>query len=103
MKKFMSGLFALAFVITLMGGGVRPAVAGDHGRGAAFGLGVLGGIIALGAISEAEAEQRAHEHGCRVGPKECRWEPRRCHYDRELGEDVCHGGHEKCWRREYCD
>lgn len=103
MKKFMSGLLVLTFAISLMGVSVQPAAAGDHGRGAAFGLGVLGGIIALGAISEAEAERRAHEHGCEVGPRECRWVPRRCFYDRDAGEEVCRGGHNKCWRREYCD
>jgi hypothetical protein len=103
MKKILSIFLALVLAFGLAGASVRPAAAGGHGRGAAFGLGVVTGIIALGAISEAEAERRAHEHGCEVGPKECRWGPRRCHYDREIGEDVCRGGYNKCWRREYCD
>jgi hypothetical protein len=103
MKKITGVFMMLALSMALTATAMRPAAAGDHGRGAAFGLGIVTGIIALGAISEAEAERRAHEHGCEVGPRECRWVPRRCFYDRELGEDVCRGGHNKCWRREYCD
>lgn len=106
MKKITGVFMTLALCLAMASTGMRPAEAGGRHRGhgaAAFGLGVVTGIIALGAISEAEAERRAHEHGCEVGPKECRWVPRRCTYDRELGEDVCRGGYNKCWRREYCD
>jgi hypothetical protein len=110
MKKVASVFAMLALSLALAGSPMRPALAGGHhhhhhhGNGAAaIGLGVMTGIIALGAISEAEAARRAHEHGCEVGPKECRWVRKRCFYDPELDEDVCRGGYRKCWRREYCD
>lgn len=105
MKKAGSLVLAMALMFALAFGGSRTAMAGGHhGHGAAaFGLGLVTGIIALGALSDAEAAARARESGCEIGPRECRWVPRRCYYDADMGEDVCRGGYRKCWRREYCD
>lgn len=108
MKKAGILILALTMTLALALGGSNAAMAGGHhhhhGHGAAaFGLGLVTGIIALGALSDAEAAARARETGCEIGPRECRWVPRRCYYDADLGDDVCRGGYRKCWRREYCD
>jgi hypothetical protein len=101
MKKFASFAMAAVFAVGVLAAGAPEAYAG-RGRGAAFGRGVVTGIAALGMLSAAEREAYYRAH-CYPGPERCRWVPRRCFFDEDYGERVCHGGRNECWRERICD
>jgi hypothetical protein len=102
MKKLVSILLAATLSVGLLSVNGSVAHADGRGRGAAFGLGVFTGIAALGIMSAAERDAYYRDH-CHPGPERCRWVPRRCFFDEEVGERVCHGGRNECYRERMCD
>jgi hypothetical protein len=101
MKKFAGIVMAATLTAGVLAASVSQAKA-EGGRGAAFGLGLFAGAAAVGIMSAAERDAYYRAH-CHPGPERCRWVPRRCFFDEEIGERVCHGGQRECWRERWCD
>lgn len=104
MKKLMSALLALTFVLGLAATSTTQAEAGSRGRGVA--AGVAAGIIGLGILGAA-ADARAHDRydhddRCYPGPEECGYRGGGC-YENEYGDEVCRRGRYTCWQRTVCD
>lgn len=105
MKSMMKTVASALLALTLVAGAtVATVTEAEAGRGGRVAAGVAAGIIGLGILgAAAEARgDRYYEDACYPGREECRWKPRRC-FENEYGDEVCRGGHYKCWRPTVCD
>lgn len=108
MRSIFKAGVALAFAAAMMTASTAPASADyywhRHHGGAGVAAGVAAGIIGLGILGAAAANERHYYAGeyCHPGPLECHTFERPCFHN-DYGDYICPAPERRCFRRPYCE